>query len=116
MEPRQSFFEDQIYDKKAGRLVKRKLKITGADDYGLPVPFDDEVIFALVNIATRSGNVGETLQFVPNQIMEVLGVKKHTYYRDRIKESIERWTSITMHYQNAWRDIETKEWMSEGFT
>ncbi len=110
-------FEDQIYDKKAGKLVTRRLMITGSDAYGLPVPFDDEVIFALVNIATRYGskNVSEELEFLPNQIIEVLGLKKHTYYRERIEESLKRWTGVTMHYENAWREFESREWISEGF-
>ena len=34
---------------------------------------------------------------------------------DRIETSLDRWTSVYLKYENAWRDNRTKTWTSKGF-
>src|SRR3954447_12798871 len=34
---------------------------------------------------------------------------------DRVKTSLDRWTSVYLKYENAWRDNREKSWTSKGF-
>jgi hypothetical protein len=108
-------FKDQIFDKKSGQLIERQLTITAADKYGLPTAKDDEVILALIQLSKRQGFNSRVVTFSRYEIARVLGWKDEGWAYQRIEESLNRWLGVTLMYQNAWRNRETGEWMTEGF-
>ena len=108
-------YEDEIRDSKTGKLVERKLQITGSDLYGLPTSADDEVILALINLSRIQGFSSRTVAFNRHQIISMLGWKNAAHYYKRIKESINRWLGVSLYYDNAWREKEKQNWGSEAF-
>ncbi len=108
-------YEDEITDQKTGKVLPRRLTITGSDQYGLPVAFDDEVILGLVNLSKLQGFQSREVTFSRYQIIQILGWNHDDYYYRRIKESINRWLGVTLYYENAWRDKGTQKWVSDGF-
>jgi Replication initiator protein A len=108
-------YEDEIKDSKTGKLVSRKLQITGSDLYGLPTSFDDEVILSLINLSKMQGFVSPTVTFTIHQVIKVLGWKNDDYYYKRIRESINRWLGVSLYYDNAWREKDKQSWDSEAF-
>lgn len=108
-------YEDEIRDSKTGKLVERKLQITGSDLYGLPTSADDEVILALINLSRMQGFSARTVPFNRHQIITMLGWKNAAHYYKRIKESINRWLGVSLYYDNAWREKGTQSWGSEAF-
>jgi Replication initiator protein A len=108
-------YEDEIKDSKTGKLVARKLQITGSDLYGLPTSFDDEVILSLINLSKMQGFSSPNVTFTIHQIIRVLGWKNDDYYYKRIRESINRWLGVSLYYDNAWREKNKQNWDSEAF-
>ncbi|MFC7339523.1 replication initiator protein A [Haloferula chungangensis] len=108
-------YEDEIRDSKTGKLVERKLQITGSDLYGLPTSADDEVILALINLSRLQGFSSRTVAFNRHQIISMLGWKNAAHYYKRIKESINRWLGVSLYYDNAWREKGKQSWGSEAF-
>ena len=104
-------FCDTIDDWKTGRVVVRRVCITGSDKYGLPTSKDEDILLALLQI-TRLGNdfTSPEVTFTKQQIIQILGWPKTGWSYQRIEESLHRWVGVTVHYFNAWRDKDRGSW------
>lgn len=91
------FFEDTTFDKSTGHHIHRKLTITGSDELGLPTASDDQVLLGLLQLSRIRKFESATLDFSPNQLMQILGWQTHGGNYKRVKESIRRWTGVTFH-------------------
>ena len=108
-------FEDDAFDRDSGETVHRKLTVTASDKYGLPTAADDEVLLGLLQLSRWQRFSSPTVKFTPYQLMKILGWRISTANYKRLRESIERWLGVTLHYQNAWRDKKTGHWVDAGF-
>lgn len=108
-------FEDRAVDKDTGEIVHRKLTITASDQHGLPTAADDEVLLGLLQISRLQRFESPTVLFTPYQLLRLLDWRVNTGNYRRLRESIERWLGVTLHYQNAWRDKQTGNWIDAGF-
>ncbi|MEM7147484.1 MAG: replication initiator protein A [Verrucomicrobiota bacterium] len=108
-------FEDTTWDKGAGKRVTRKLIVTASDKWGLPTPTDDDVVLALVQLARMQNFNSIKVPFSLYQIIQLLGWSHKASNYQLVRQSLSRWVSVTMKYENAWWNAKTKEWMDEEF-
>jgi hypothetical protein len=108
-------FEDTAFDKASGEVIHRKLTITASDEYGLPSTADDEVLLGLLQLSRIQKFKSSTVVFTPYQLLKILGWQVSTHNYRRLRESINRWLGVTLHYENAWRDKNTGAWIDAGF-
>ncbi len=105
-------YEDDYTDAK-GKVITRKVTITGAGKYGLPTAQDEEVLVALIYLTAvarqpqpqEQGGSDDaaderTVHFTRRQLFEILGWPDTGAYYDRLKKSLRRWKGVTIVYEN----------------
>ncbi len=112
---KEAVYQDELFDERSGLTVSRKLTIR-AGTCGLTTAIDDQVILALIQL-TRSKNnfTDRKLEFSRYELTQLLGWSLGGASYERIKTSLDRWTSVYLQYENAWRDNRTKTWRTIGF-
>lgn len=108
-------FEDRIWDKGRNQFIARKLTITGSDAYGLPTEKDDEVLLGLIQLTRAHGFAERKVPFTRHELIRILGWRDDSKSYARIEESLNRWTGVTLYYDNAWWNKDRKCWMNEKF-
>jgi hypothetical protein len=112
---REVVYQDEIFDDKTGLTLTRKLTIQ-AGNCGLTTAIDDEVILALIQLTKRKNNFTQRkVEFTRLELIQILGWINAGNNYERIKTSLDRWTSVYLRYENAWRDNRTKTWTTKGF-
>ena len=109
-------FKDKIVDSQTGREIIRNLTITAPEKYGLPTSTDDDVILALLQLTKQQNNFTRPeVQFTRLQLIEMLGWADKGASYSRIIQSLDRWSSTHLKYENAWWDNEGRRWTNGGF-
>ncbi len=108
-------FEDDAIDKDTRETIHRKLTVAASDKYGLPTAADDEVLLGLLQISRFQNFRSSLVAFTPYQLLKILGWRTSTGNYRRLRESIERWLGVTLHYQNAWKDKKNNHWIDASF-
>jgi hypothetical protein len=109
-------FEDTLFDQQANALVTRRLTITGSDRYGLPTAVDDEILVALIQLTKLGSNfTNRRVSFTRYELVKLLGWGDRGESYDRIEESLNRWMGVTLYYDKAWWDKDTKSWIDAKF-
>lgn len=112
---KEAVYQDEIYDERSGLTLTRKLTIQ-AGNRGLTTALDDEVILCLIQITKQKNNfTSRRVEFSRHELVQLLGWSIGGASYDRIETSLDRWTSVYLKYENAWRDNRTKTWTSRGF-
>jgi hypothetical protein len=112
---KEAVYQDEIYDDRTGLTLTRKLTIQ-AGNCGLTTAIDDEVILALIQLTKRDNNFSNRrVNFSRLELIKALNWANTGQSYDRIKTSLDRWTSVYLQYENAWRDNRTKTWKTIGF-
>jgi Replication initiator protein A len=112
---KEAIYQDEIYDDRTGLTLSRKLTIQ-AGNCGLTTAIDDEVILALIQMTKHKHSFSERkIYFTRLELIKILGWPNTGQSYDRIKTSFDRWTSVYLQYENAWRDNRTKTWKTIGF-
>ncbi|MDB6133194.1 MAG: replication initiator protein [Verrucomicrobiales bacterium] len=108
-------FEDTTYDKGAGEFITRRLTVTGSDKYGLPTTLDDEVLLGMIQLSHKQGFRSRDVFFKPSELLQSIGWEDCGPHYARLRVSLSRWHDISLHYDNAWRDKTTGEWVDAQF-
>jgi hypothetical protein len=109
-------FEDCFYDDGTGKVITRRVTITGSDKYGLPTSKDDEVILGLIQLTKMAnGFAGRTVNFCRSDLIRLLGWPDTGQSYRRLARSFDCWTFTGLSYENAWWDHEHRSWVSEKF-
>ena len=112
---KEAVYQDEIFDEKTGLTLTRKLTIQ-AGNCGLTTSIDDEVILALIQITKYKRQfTSRKVEFSRLELIKMLGWPNTGQSYERIKTSLDRWTSVYLRYDNAWRDNRTKTWKTIGF-
>ena len=112
---KEAVYQDELFDERSGLTVSRKLTIQ-AGNCGLTTAIDDQVILALIQLTKNKNNFTERkLEFSRYELTQLLGWSLGGASYERIKTSLDRWTSVYLQYENAWRDNRTKTWRTIGF-
>jgi hypothetical protein len=108
-------FEDRFYDG-AGKLITRRVTITGSDKYGLPTAKDDEVILGLIQLTRRAnGFSSRTVRFSRSDLIRLLAWPDTGPSYKRLTLAFHRWLGVSLHYDNAWWDKAQERWTTVGF-
>jgi hypothetical protein len=108
-------FEDTLERRNSPPIVRR-LTIMGTAKRGLPTSVDDEVLVGLIQLTKRRSNFADNLVYFSRyELIELLGWPQSGASYKRIEESLNRWVSITLMYENAWWDNAAKSWVDETF-
>jgi hypothetical protein len=108
-------FEDRVWDTRRNVWVPRHFTITGSDAYGLPTALDDEVLLGLIQVTKLRGFAERQVPFTRYQLIQILGWRHDSKSYERIEESLNRWTGVTLYYQNAWWNKARQCWVNEKF-
>mgnify|MGYP001195729057 CR=1 FL=1 len=106
-------FEDRIFDRTRGGMIPRQLTITGSDAYGLPTALDDEVLLGLVQLSKLHQFADRKVPFTRYQLVQLLGWRDEGKSYERLEQSLNRWTGVTLYYQNAWWNKAEQCWVNE---
>ncbi len=109
------YFEDKIFDRSRNEYIPRRVTITGSDAFGLPVPLDEEVLLALIQLSKAHGFTSKRVYFNRYQLLQILKLPANGQNYKRIEQALNRWMGVTMYYKNAWRDRKTQSWVDESF-
>ncbi len=108
-------FEDRVWDERRGTTTTRQLTITGSDAYGLPTALDDEVLLGLIQLTKLRSFADRKVAFSRYELIGLLGWRDESKSYERIETSLNRWTGVTLYYQNAWWNKARQCWVNEKF-
>ena len=108
-------FEDRVWDERRGATITRQLTITGSDAYGLPTALDDEVLLGLIQLTKLRDFADRKVSFTRYELIGLLGWRNESKSYERIETSLNRWTGVTLYYQNAWWNKARRCWVNEKF-
>jgi Replication initiator protein A len=118
IEPGQNtlLFEDTIWDDGANAYVNRSLVIAGSDHFGLPTNTDSDILLLLVHLSNvRNGFKSKRVEFSRYELIKFLGWPQDGRSYKRLDESLQRWTSVTLHYKHAWWQRSGQKWRTRSF-
>lgn len=105
-------FSDVICDYSTGKEIRRCLTIASPDIYGLPTAKDEEIILGVLALSKEKNNFTDrTVQFTRSELLNRLGWSDQGSSYQRLVDSLNRWASVFLHYQNAWWDSNGKQWL-----
>lgn len=111
----EAVYQDEIRDERTNLTLTRKLTIT-AGNHGLTTAADDDVILSLIQLTRQKNNfTNRRVEFSRHELVQLLGWTVGGASYDRLLLSLQRWTSVFLQYENAWRDNRTKTWTTAGF-
>ena len=136
-------FKDRYFDEATGKTITRRLTITAAPEAvkhldkvidangktewvenpdktrfrsGLPRAVDDDVLLGLIQLTKLQNNfTSPEVRFSRLGLIRLLGWPDSGVSYKRLDESLHRWVSVTLKYENAWRDNRGKRWISDSF-
>jgi hypothetical protein len=108
-------FEDQIWDGSQKKWIPRKVTVTGSDAFGLPTQVDDEVLLALVQISKRQDFADRKVSFTRHELIRLLNWTDDGKSYRRLETSLNRWSGVTLYYDNAWWSRERQCWVDANF-
>ena len=109
-------YQDTIYDEKNGKHITRTLTISADEVNGLPTAVDDDVILGLIQLTKLVNNfTSREVEFGRLDLIKLLGWPDSGDSYRRLATSLKRWLSVTLLYENAWRDNRQGAWTTKGF-
>ncbi len=98
-----------------GTLVKQTWSVLSSDKYGLPTPYDDDVLIALLYCYKEQKPQSKQIHFSLYKLCQIMhkALSKREY--DRMRDSLNRLTSTTIVATNCFYDNLAKSWVSEAF-
>jgi hypothetical protein len=107
-------FTQRITDHQ-GTVIKQSWSVLGSDKYGLPTPYDDDVLIALLYCYKEQKPQGRKIHFSLYRLCQIMhkALSKREY--DRMRDSLNRLTSTTIVATNCFYDNLAKSWVSEAF-
>jgi hypothetical protein len=107
-------FTQRITDHQ-GAVIKQTWSVLGSDKYGLPTPYDDDVLIALLYCYKEQKPQGRKIHFSLYRLCQIMhkALSKREY--DRMRDSLNRLTSTTIVATNCFYDNLAKSWVSEAF-
>ena len=107
--------EHVSFDRAKKREVRKKLLITGSDAFGLPRPFDDQVIMGMKALTYEAGFTSKRVEFSRYRLCKTLGLPTNGNSYRRLEESFDRIAGTTLKFKDSWWDNGEDEWLSKTF-
>jgi hypothetical protein len=107
-------FTQRITDHQ-GMVIKQTWSVLGSDKYGLPTPYDDDVLIALLYCYKEQKPQGRKIHFSLYRLCQIMQKTLSKREYDRMRDSLNRLTSTTIVATNCFYDNLAKSWVSEAF-
>jgi Replication initiator protein A len=107
-------FTQRITDHQ-GTVIKQSWSVLGSDKYGLPTPYDDDVLIALLYCYKEQKPQGKQIHFSLYKLCQIMQKTLSKREYDRMRDSLNRLTSTTIVATNCFYDNLAKSWVSEAF-
>jgi len=109
-------YQDEYEDPRTGKIISRKVTITGSGEHGLPTAKDEEVLIGLLYLTKRANNFSDaTVHFNRRDFLHILGWPEEGRYYHRLAESLYRWLGVTVRFENCWWDADKNRYGTEAF-
>jgi hypothetical protein len=99
-----------VVEDSGGRKVRQQWIVTGSDKYGLPLPADEEIYFALLELSAQQG-LPERVHFSRYQVLQCLGWEDSAYNYKRIEDAIDRLANTSISAKNCFKDKRLNEYI-----
>lgn len=106
--------EHATFCHKLKREVTRELLITGSDAFGLPRPFDDQVLLGLKALTCEAGFKSKRVEFSRYRLCKTLGLPDDGRVYKRLEESLDRIQGTSLKFKNSWFDKSEKVYLSKN--
>ena len=86
------------------------LTVSGSDAYGLPTAADADVLVGLIQLTRKKNDFQDPkVHFTRYELLKVLRWPDEGKYYRRLDESLNRWSGVTLYYDNTWWDNRAKK-------
>ena len=109
-------FSDRVFDRGANEWVEREVIITGAEEYGLPVAKDEELLVGLLALTSRQGFVSRRVDFTKRRLLALIAWGDSGKDYRRLEQGFDRLASMSVKWKNAWWSRREKCWMTKRFS
>lgn len=87
-----------------------RVTVSGSDAYGLPTAADADVLVGLIQLTRRKNNFTDPkVHFTRYELLKILRWPDEGKYYRRLEESLNRWSGVTLYYDNTWWDNRAKK-------
>ena len=108
-------YDSTRYDPLARRRIPQR--VTLSSEEGLPTPSDERVVLGLLYVAKRANDFADAkVSFHPNELLRILRWPANVQHYHRLRDALRRLTALTIRYENAWFDIEGRQYEQEFAT
>lgn len=101
-------YENQTVNKE-GEKLKQTWIVTGSDKYGLPTPYDNDIIIALMAVYKKQGILQKTIYFSIYELIKIMRRELTKEQYTRVKQTLNRLVSTTLFSENTFWDNEKKK-------
>lgn len=98
-----------------GKRLEQTWTITGSDQHGLPRAGDDDVLIALLKLASDQGLQDRVVQFSRYELMQILEWPTNGRTYKRIEASLDRLAGVRILAKNSFWDNARKSYTSLNF-
>lgn len=86
---------------KEGKLVPRRWTVTGSDEFGLPVPNDEEIYVAFMEQTKKNDFESREVFFTRYRILKKMDWPTTGTYYKRVKDALDRLVGLTIYAENV---------------
>lgn len=98
-----------------GKVITQTWTVLGSDRYGLPTPYDDDVLLALLYCYKTQMRADKRIYFTLYELCHLMQKTRSKPEYARLRASLNRLTSTTIVATNCFYDNLAKSWVSESF-
>jgi len=98
-----------------GKSITQTWAVLGSDKYGLPTPYDDDVLLALLYCYKSQNSTGKRIAFTLYELCRIMQRPPTQQEYARLRVALNRLISTTIAATNCFYDNLAKSWVSESF-
>lgn len=98
-----------------GSTLQQSWVVTASPEYGLPQPIDEDVLLALLKIASDAGFVSPEVHFTRCTLLDILKWPNQGFYFKRIEQALDRLKSTTIKAKNSFWNNRSKTYQTCHF-
>jgi len=98
-----------------GKSITQTWAVLGSDKYGLPTPYDDDVLLALLYCYKSQNSAGKRISFTLYELCRIMQRRPSQQEYARLRVALNRLISTTIAATNCFYDNLAHSWVSESF-
>lgn len=97
------------------KIVKREWIVTGSEEFGLPLSYDNDVWLALLFLGKENHLGSRRIYFTRYRLCEIMNWKQGGSGYRRIDDTLKRLTGVSIYAKNAFWDNKRKGYVTKMF-